>query len=99
MLPGRLGERAEQPLELRLAGIQLIELGQQGHDLELGADGPVGELVAAGDMRPHGRPEAGQLDLLVLGLLGDQLLGHDLAQHELILGGTRGCGRTLLELG
>jgi hypothetical protein len=97
--PAGPGELTEQFLELRVAGRQRVQLGENLPDLELGADGPVGERAAAGDMLADGRPQVQALDVGVLGFLDDQLLGHHLAQHQLILAGAGRRGRALLELG
>src|ERR1700722_5743622 len=49
-------------------------------------------------MLAHGRPEVPPLKVGMLGLLDDQLFRHDLAQHQLILGGAGRCGGALGEL-
>jgi len=69
--PARPGERGEELLELRVARVQRVQLGQEFADLELLADGPVGELAAAGNKFTYGRPQVGPLRLDVLGFLDD----------------------------
>src|ERR1035438_1736885 len=52
VLPARPGEPAEQFLESGVGGVKLVQLVQEFPDLELLAEGPVGERSAAGDTLP-----------------------------------------------
>src|SRR5580704_10145465 len=99
VLPRGPGERGEQRLELRVAGVELVELGQYFLGFLLLAGGLVSQRVAVGQVITHDRPEVHLLQRLVLGLLDDELLGHLLAQRQLVLAGPGGRGRPLLQLG
>ena len=84
MLLAGPGEGGQQPLELRVVGVQLVQLSQDVLGFLLLPGALVGQLVAAGHVLAHRGPEVHLLQRLVPGLLDDQLLGHLLAQQQLV---------------
>jgi len=99
MLPSRPDERTEQLLELRIAGLELVQPGEHLLGLLLLPGRLVGQRVPGRVVLAHSRPEIHLLQRLVLGLLDDQLFGHLLAPRQLVLAGPGGLGRALLQLG
>ena len=76
---------APSSFQLRVARVELVQLGQYFLGLLLLAGGLVGQRIAVGKVVTHDRPEVHLLQRLVLGLLDDELLGHLLAQRQLVL--------------
>jgi hypothetical protein len=86
VLAAGAGELGEELLELRGAGVELVELVEHLLALVLLADRGVGQLVTVGQVLAHGGPEVHLLDGLVLGLLDDELLRELLALGQLLPG-------------